>query len=131
MVGKEAVKQTEKEQSETLRVNQERKCQASQQAELPREEKSPVSEKAERSATGKTPSGVAVGILLMTLEKLFSVKWWEQKLAFILIEEMNSMDSECRLLSAGGIWHAFVICSCSKYLLTAGCVPGTVVGDDE
>lgn len=74
-MGKEAVKQTEKEQSETLRVNQERKCQASQQAELPREEKSPVSEKAERSAAGKTPSGVAVGILLMTLEKLFSVKW--------------------------------------------------------
>ena len=74
-MGKEAVKETEKEQSEMLRVTQERKCQGSQQAELPREEKSPVSEKAERSAKGKTPSGVAIGILLMTLEKLFSVKW--------------------------------------------------------
>ena len=74
-VGKEAINETEKEQSETFGVNQERKCQGSQQAELPRREKSPVSEKAERSATGKTPSGVAIGILLITLKKLFSVKW--------------------------------------------------------
>lgn len=29
----------------------------------------------ERSAMGKTSSGVAIGILLMTLEKLFPVKW--------------------------------------------------------
>lgn len=70
-MGKETMKEPEKEQSETFKVNQERKCHGSQQMEFPREEKSPVSGTAERSATVKTPSDVAVGILLVTLKSCF------------------------------------------------------------
>lgn len=43
--------------------------------EFPGEEKSPMSDRAEKCATIKTPSGVAIGVLLLTLEKLFSVEW--------------------------------------------------------
>lgn len=64
-MGKETMKEPEKEQSETFKVNQERKCHGSQQMEFPREEKSPVSGTAERSIFNSSLNNPTLNLLVL------------------------------------------------------------------